>query len=138
MLSADDLKAACLALPGAVEDFPFGEETSVFKVAGKMFAAGGLGEAPPLRINLKCDPELAIGLRRSHPAILPGYHMNKRHWNTVVVDGSLADRMVLDLIEDSYDLVVASLTKAQRAALELPRDDEQVASGRARAARRAK
>jgi predicted DNA-binding protein (MmcQ/YjbR family) len=135
MLSADDLRAACLALPEAEEYFPFGPETSVFRVREKMFALCQLGADPPLRINLKCEPELAAALRRTHEAVIPGYHMNKRHWNTVVVDGSLDDRMVLDMIEDSYDLIVAALPKAQRAALELARDDEQVAEGRGRAAR---
>ena len=136
MLSADDLRAACLALPEADEYFPFGPETSVFRVREKMFALSRLGAELPLRINLKCDPELATALRRTHEAVLPGYHMNKRHWNTVVVDGSLDDRMVLDMIEDSYDLIVAGLPKSQRAGLELARDDEQVAESRGRTARR--
>jgi predicted DNA-binding protein (MmcQ/YjbR family) len=136
MLSADDLRSACLALPEAEEYFPFGPETSVFRVREKMFALCQLGAEAPLRINLKCDPELATALRRSHAAVLPGYHMNKRHWNTVVVDGTLDDGMVLDMIEDSYDLIVAALPKAKRAALELARNDAQVTAGRARSARR--
>ena len=115
-MTPDELRTACLALKGAVEDFPFGPETSVFKVAGKLFAISGL-DARPLSVSLKCDPELALTLRAAHPAISPGYHLNKRHWNTVTIDGSLSDQMVLDMIEDSYDLVVKSLTRAQRAAL---------------------
>ena len=110
------LHKACLARPGAEETFPFGPETSVFKVAGKMFALSAL-RATPLSVSLKCEPPLAADLRGAHPAIRPGYHLNKRHWNTVTLDGSLPDAMVLDLIEDSYDLVVAGLPRARREAL---------------------
>ncbi|NUR60676.1 MAG: MmcQ/YjbR family DNA-binding protein [Catenulispora sp.] len=115
-MTPDELKAACLSYRGAEEDFPFGPEASVFKVAGKVFAISRL-DAEPLAVSLKCDPEKATGLRAAYPAIIPGYHLNKRHWNTVTIDGSLDEQMVLDLIEDSYDLVVNSLTRAQRAAL---------------------
>lgn len=110
-----ELKAACLALPGAAEDFPFGDEVSVFKVGGKMFAASHLDD-DPLQISLKCDPDLAVELRAAHPAIVAGYHLNKRHWNTVTLDGSLPERLVTDMLVDSYDLVVASLPKALRPA----------------------
>jgi predicted DNA-binding protein (MmcQ/YjbR family) len=115
-VSPDELRAVCLALPGAVEEFPFGPETSVFKVAGKIFALAAL-EADPLSVSLKCEPELAAQLRLDYPAIRPGYHLNKRHWNTVTVDGSLPERMVRELIEDSYDLIVAALPPARRKAL---------------------
>jgi predicted DNA-binding protein (MmcQ/YjbR family) len=104
-----------LSLPGAVEDFPFGDEVSVFKVGGKMFAACRLDDLP-LRLSVKCDPELAVRLRADYPAITAGYHLNKRHWNTITLDGSIADQMVADLLEDSYDLVMASLPKARRPA----------------------
>jgi len=110
-----ELKAACLALPGAWEAFPFGDEVSVFKVGGKMFALSHL-DGLPLQLSVKCDPELAVQLRAAHPAIVPGYHLNKRHWNTITLDGSLPDQMVTDLLGDSYDLVVASLPKARRPA----------------------
>ncbi len=110
-----ELMAACLALPGAVEEFPFGDEVSVFKVGGKMFAASHL-DARPLQLSVKCDPDLAVQLRAAHPAIAPGYHLNKRHWNTITLDGSLPDQMVTDLLGDSYDLVVASLPRARRPA----------------------
>ena len=110
-MTAAALRAACLARPGAVEERPFGPTTSVFKVAGKMFALSAL-EGSPLSVSLKCEPALAEQLRATHPAIGPGYHLNKRHWNTVVLDGSLPDTMVLDMLEDSYDLVVAALPKA--------------------------
>jgi predicted DNA-binding protein (MmcQ/YjbR family) len=115
-MTPNELRKACLAHHGAVEDFPFGPETSVFKVAGKIFAISGLDGAP-LSVSLKSDPELALSLRAEHPAIQPGYHLNKRHWNTVTMDGSLSEDLVLDMIEDSYDLVVKSLTRAQRADL---------------------
>src|SRR5215213_7024570 len=107
------LRACCLGHAGAVEEFPFGPETSVFKVAGKIFAISAL-ERLPLDVSLKCEPELAVGLRASYPAIRPGYHLNKRHWNTVTLDGSIEDTLVRDLIEDSYDLVVAGLPKRVR------------------------
>ena len=112
-MDRQELKAACLAFPGAREEFPFGDEVSVFKVAGKMFAVCDL-DGDPLRLSLKCEPELAVRLRATYPAIAPGYHLNKRHWNTVTLDGSLPDEMVTDLLTDSYDLVVASLPKARR------------------------
>ena len=110
-----ELKAACLALPGAVEEFPFGDEVSVFKVGGKMFALSAL-DGTPLEISVKCDPDIARQLRAAHQAIRPGYHLNKRHWNTITLDGALPDQMVTDMLTDSYDLVVASLPKARRPA----------------------
>jgi len=110
VLTPARLRQSCLALPGAEEQFPFGEEVSVFKVAGKIFALSALGSRS-LNVSLKCEPEIAEQLRASHPAVVPGYHLNKRHWNTVEVDGSLEDRFVLDMIEDSYDLVMAGLPK---------------------------
>jgi predicted DNA-binding protein (MmcQ/YjbR family) len=112
-MTADELRAACLDLPGAVEDFPFGEGPSVFKVGGKIFAISRL-EATPLAVSLKCEPELSEQLRVTYPAIRPGYHLNKRHWNTVTLDGSLPDAMVLDLLQDSHDLVVAGLPASAR------------------------
>ncbi|MEV4948554.1 MmcQ/YjbR family DNA-binding protein [Streptomyces sp. NPDC053755] len=117
-MTPDELRAFCLDFNDATEEFPFTPETSVFKVAGKMFALSAL-DAEPLRINLKCEPEEAERLREEHPAVAPGYHMNKRHWNTVTV-GGLPDRMVRELIEDSYDLVVAGLPKAVRLRLDRP------------------
>ena len=108
-----ELRGHCLSFEGAEETFPFGPRTSVFKVAGKMFALSQLG-AESLRVSVKCEPELAVGLRDSYPAIRPGYHLNKRHWNTITVDGSLDDQLVRDLIEDSYDLIVSALPKRTR------------------------
>ena len=111
-----ELRALCLSFPGAAETFPFGSETSVFKVSGKMFALSALARSP-LTISLKCEPALAEQLREMHSSVLPGYHLNKRHWNTVILDGSLPDRMVRDMVEDSYDLVVSALPAARRRAL---------------------
>lgn len=110
------LRDHCLSFPGSVETFPFGPETSVFKVEGKMFALSRLAQSPP-RISLKCEPLLAEQLRAAHPAVLAGYHLNKKHWNTVVVDGSLPEQMIKDMVEDSYDLVVAALSATRRRAL---------------------
>jgi predicted DNA-binding protein (MmcQ/YjbR family) len=111
-----ELRNHCLSFTGAEETFPFGPETSVFKVAGKMFALSQLG-ADSLRVSVKCDPGLAEVLRGAHPAVLPGYHLNKRHWNTVIVDRSLPDEAIRDMIEDSYDLVASKLPRARRRAL---------------------
>ncbi len=112
-MTADELRRCCLGKPGAVEDFPFGEQVSVFKVAGKMFALSDL-EGLPLEVSLKCDPDLAEALRTQHSAIRAGYHLNKRHWNTVTLDGSVGDDAIEDMIQDSYDLAAAKLTRAKR------------------------
>ncbi|GGQ14902.1 MmcQ/YjbR family DNA-binding protein [Streptomyces roseolilacinus] len=112
-MTPEQLRAFCLDFDAAVEEFPFGPRTSVFKVGGRMFALGAL-DARPLTVNLKCEPENAVRLRAEHPdAVVPGYHMNKRHWNTVTVSG-LPAALVRELIEDSYDLVVAGLPRAER------------------------
>src|SRR4029453_18670875 len=102
----------CLARPSAVEEFPFGPQSSVFKVGGKMFALSAL-DARPLSVSLKCEPSLAEALRGEHPAVRPGYHLNKRHWITVTLDDSLPDELVFGLLEDSYDLVVNRLPKRE-------------------------
>jgi predicted DNA-binding protein (MmcQ/YjbR family) len=91
-------------MPDGVEEFPFSPGTSVFKVGGKIFAITALG-SDPLTVSVKCEPELATGLRAAHEAIAPGYHLNKRHWITVTLGGDVPDDTVRDLIEDSYDLV---------------------------------
>ncbi len=115
-MDADALRTLCLGFTGAVEELPFGPETTVFKVERKIFLLTAL-EAGPLHMSVKCEPELAEQLRASYPAVVPGYHLNKRHWNTVTLDGSLPDRLVRDLVEDSYDLVVSALPKRVRAQL---------------------
>lgn len=105
--------AVCAAKPGSAEDYPFGDQVAVFKVAGRMFALVMLGP-PPGTVSLKCDPDLAVALRARHPAITPGYHLSKRHWNTVALDGSVPDDELLDLIDHSYELVVARLPRTER------------------------
>ncbi|RFC74376.1 MmcQ/YjbR family DNA-binding protein [Streptomyces sp. AcE210] len=115
-MTPQELRALCLSFNAAVEEFPFNPDTSVFKVLGKLFALTNL-DARPLTVNLKCDPEDAVRLRAEHDAVVPGWHMNKRHWNTVTV-GELPDRMVRELVEDSYDLVVAGLPRAERLKLD--------------------
>ena len=112
-MDAAELRTWCLAQNGAVEDFPFGPEHSVFKVGGKMFALSTL-ERTPLEVSAKCEPELALQLRDTYTAIRPGYHLNKRHWITITLDGSLSDQLVRELIADSYDLVVSALPKRTR------------------------
>jgi len=111
------LRDYCLSKPGATEDFPFGEETLVFRVMGKIFALTGV-ESLPLSVNLKCDPEWAVELRDRWPAVQPGYHMNKAHWNTVELDGSIPADEVREMIDHSYERVVAGLKKADRQRLE--------------------
>jgi predicted DNA-binding protein (MmcQ/YjbR family) len=115
-MTAAELRDYCLSLPGTQEEFPFGPETSAFKVAGKIFALSRLS-GDPLRISLKCDPALAEELRKAHTAVVPGYHLNKRHWNTVTIDGSLSDEIITNMVEDSYDLVVSKLPRPQQQAL---------------------
>ena len=119
-MTAGALRRSCLAQAGATEEFPFGERASVFKVAGKMFALSLL-DASPLEVSVKCDPELAEGLRASYESVRAGYHLNKRHWITITLDGSLADNAVRELIQDSYDLVVSGLSRRRRAELSRPK-----------------
>jgi predicted DNA-binding protein (MmcQ/YjbR family) len=115
-MEIDEIRDHLLGMPGARESTPFGEDTLVYKVGGKMFALIGIEWLPP-RVNLKCDPERAIELREAHPeGVLPGYHMNKSHWNTVVLT-EVPRALVLELCEHSRDLVVAGLTRKARAAL---------------------
>ena len=115
-VTGDALRDLCLTFRGSEETFPFGFETSVFKVAGKMFALSRLA-GDPLSVSVKCEPLLAQQLRTAHPAITAGYHLNKRHWNTVLLDGTLAEQMIADMVEDSYDLVVSKLSRARQRAL---------------------
>jgi predicted DNA-binding protein (MmcQ/YjbR family) len=109
----ETLKSYCLRKKGVVEDFPFDAETLVFKVGSKMFALTNLNKTP-LQLNLKCDPFTAEELRNEFPSITPGYHMNKKHWNTVVLDGTLDDGKIYWMIDMSYNLVFNSLRKIDR------------------------
>jgi predicted DNA-binding protein (MmcQ/YjbR family) len=103
-VTAEELKSKCLEMPGAEETFPFTEGVSVFKIAGKIFAIAPLDDEP-LKVSVKCDPELGEQLRAAHESIVPGYHLNKRHWLTVTIGQDAPDELVAQLIEDSYDLV---------------------------------
>ncbi|MCP4111187.1 MAG: MmcQ/YjbR family DNA-binding protein [Desulfobacteraceae bacterium] len=117
MTDLETLRECLFKKNGATEEYPFGPEAMVFKVMGKMFALVARAETP-LRITLKCDPDLAIGLREVFKAVQPGYHMNKKHWNTVTLDGTVPDDEILRMINDSYDLVVKRLKKADREKLQ--------------------
>ncbi len=112
-MTLPDLIEHCLAKPGAEETTPFGPEVLVYKVRGKIFALTNPDEVPP-QVNLKCDPVRALELRDNYESVKPGYHMNKRHCNTVVMDGSIPDRLLRELIDHSYELVVKSLKMADR------------------------
>lgn len=114
-MNIEDLREFCLSLPGTTEDFPFDEGTLVFKIGGKMYLLTGLDG--PFSINVKCDPEVAVSLRESYPAVKPGYHMNKNHWNTVDIDGSINDNTLKDWIKQSYQLVYSALPKSVKAQL---------------------
>jgi predicted DNA-binding protein (MmcQ/YjbR family) len=110
-MTRDDVAEQCVALPGAAEDYPFGDGVAVFKVGGRMFALVPLDGGS---VNLKCDPDVALELRARHPAVRPGYHQNKQHWNTVELDGSIEDDELRWMIDHSYELVVANLPRAVR------------------------
>ena len=112
-MNIEELRDYCLQKPGATESFPFGEDTLVFKVGGKMFLITGLEEGD--RFNVKCDPELAIELRELHPEVQPGYHMNKTMWNTVFMNGTLTRKQLLEMIDHSYQLIYNSLPKKTQA-----------------------
>jgi len=114
-MNIEELREYCLSKKGTEETFPFDEVTLVFKVMGKMYALTGLDH--DLFVNLKCDPEKAIELREEYESVLPGYHMNKKHWNTVNIDGSIPTNKIHEWIDHSYNLVVKSLTKALKSEL---------------------
>lgn len=111
-MNIEEFRSYCLSKKWVSEEFPFDEVTLVFKVGGKMFALTGLDEE--FRINLKCDPEKAIELREEYPSVLPGYHMAKKHWNTVVIDGTVSDEIVKQWIDDSYTLVLNKIPKKNK------------------------
>lgn len=110
-MNIEQIREYCLKKKGVTEEFPFDEETLVFKVMGKIFLLASL-DSIPLQFNLKCEPEKAIELREEYEAVRPGYHMNKRHWNTIKIDGSIAVNKILEWIDDSYNLVVLRLKKS--------------------------
>jgi predicted DNA-binding protein (MmcQ/YjbR family) len=116
-MNIEDFRTYCLSQKGVTEEFPFGEDTLVFKVMGKMFALTSLN-SEEFMVNLKCDPDRAIELREEFPEIQTGYHMNKKHWNTVSFEESLDDDFLVELVNHSYDLVVKKLKKVDREFLE--------------------
>jgi predicted DNA-binding protein (MmcQ/YjbR family) len=118
MMDAEQFRSYCMAKPGTSEDFPFGEENLCLRVGGKIFAIADLVDQP-FRVNLKCDPDRAIELREQYEDIIPGYHMNKKHWNTVYFEGSIPVSVLRELIDHSYQLILDSLKKSDRAALGL-------------------
>lgn len=109
-MNTEILRAYCLSMPEAEETLPFGPDTLVFKVNGKIFMLLSL-DASPTQFNVKCQPDKALELREEYPAVLPGYHMNKKHWNTVIVDGSVPLRLIKEWIQDSYELVKGNKKK---------------------------
>ncbi len=112
-MNIETLREYCLSKPGVEETLPFGPDTLVYKVNGKIFLLTGLDEEQ-LSFNVKCDPDLAIELREQYPCVQPGYHMNKKHWNTIVVDGSVSIKKLKEWIDHSYDLVSKSSGKTKK------------------------
>ncbi|MES2730698.1 MAG: MmcQ/YjbR family DNA-binding protein [Bacteroidota bacterium] len=115
-MNIEEFREYCMNKSGVTEELPFGESTLVFKVLGKIFALTSL-DSEVFSVNLKCEPEKAIQLRETYASVKPGYHMNKQHWNTVYVNGSISRSELCEWINDSYSLVVAKLTKAQQQSL---------------------
>ena len=113
MIDLEIIRRYCSQKKGVTEDFPFDDVTMVIKVGIKMFLLVNITQKP-LRMNLKCDPMVAEGLRDKYQSVLPGYHMNKMHWNTIILDGSIADNVIFSMINDSYDLVYSGLKKSER------------------------
>jgi predicted DNA-binding protein (MmcQ/YjbR family) len=117
-MNLESFRDYCLAKPGVTEGFPFGSDALVFKVMDKMFALTSV-DSPTFSLNLKCDPERAEQLREEFECVRPGYHMNKKHWNTITPDGSVKDSLLREWIDHSYQLVVSSLSKKMREELQL-------------------
>ena len=115
-MNLEELRGYCLQKNGAVLDFPFDDVTMVIKVGNKMFALMPVNREQ-IRINLKCDPFVAQGLREKYESVIPGYHMNKTHWNTVIINDLISDNVIRSMIDDSYDLVFWKLTKKTREAI---------------------
>ena len=115
-MDLETFREYCLTKPNVAEGTPFGADTLVFKVEKKIFALASLDDVPP-RVNLKCDPERALDLRDRYEEVQPGYHMNKKHWNTVLLDGVIPEREIKKMIDHSYELVVQSLPKSKRETL---------------------
>ena len=116
-MTIDSFREYCLSKKGVTEDFPFDEVTLCLRVAGKIFAITGL-DSEAFTVNLKCEPDYAEDLRERHPEVQPGWHMNKKHWNTVDFEGALDEKMLRHMVDHSYEQVVKTLKKAERAALD--------------------
>lgn len=116
-MELDSLRTYLLAKKGTTEETPFGPEVVVFKVMGKLFALVAWQDRP-LRLSLKCDPELALTLRNQYQAVQPGYHLSKKHWNTVILDETIPTEVILGMIDDSYSLVIKGLKKSVQQTLE--------------------
>lgn len=112
-MNVEEFRDYCLAKKHVTESFPFDKETLVFKVADKMFALIGL-EQKPSRVNLKCNPEKSIELREQYPEIYAGYHMSKKHWNTLIIEGNLTNKLIKELVDHSYNLVVQGMAKKKQ------------------------
>ena len=112
-MNIEQIREYCLRKKGVTEEFPFDEETLVFKVMSKIFILASL-DSIPLQINLKCDPGKVVELREEYEAVQPGYHMNKKHWNTIIIDGSIPNKKILEWIDHSYNLVVKGLRKTDQ------------------------
>ena len=117
-MDLETIRKYCLEKKSTTESFPFGESTLVFKVSGKVFLLLGL-DNQPLQFNVKCDPEKAEELREEYSSVTPGFHMNKKHWNTVILDGQIPVRKIREMIDDSYELVARSLPLTERKKLGL-------------------
>ncbi|MBZ0200870.1 MAG: MmcQ/YjbR family DNA-binding protein [Ignavibacteriaceae bacterium] len=115
-MNLEQVREYCLSKKGVTESLPFDEDTPVYKVMNKMFLLANL--VPPYSINIKCDPEKAVELREKHDDVIPGYHMNKTHWNTVYIDTNIPDKLLYNWIDNSYDLIVKGLKKKDREELE--------------------
>ncbi|MGZ3900586.1 MAG: MmcQ/YjbR family DNA-binding protein [Bacteroidia bacterium] len=122
-MTAEEIREYCIQKPGVEESFPFDNKTLVFKVGGKMFLLLSL-DSIPLSFNVKCEPGKALELREKYSSVLPGYHMNKRHWNTVLCEGTVAKKMLLSWIDDSYELVYFSLPKKIKETVYFLKKDE--------------
>ncbi len=110
-MNIEQIREHCIKKKGVTEEFPFDEETLVFKVMGKIYLLASL-ESIPLSINLKCDPEEAVELRETYQSVKPGYHMDKKHWNTIVIDGSIPANKIFEWVDKSYELVIRKLKKS--------------------------
>jgi predicted DNA-binding protein (MmcQ/YjbR family) len=112
-MNIEELRAYCLSLKNAEEAMPFGPDILIFRVGGKIFLICGLDNSP-LQFNVKCDPEKAIELRERYNWVIPGYHMSKKHWNTIIINGSISEKLIHQWITDSYNLVISGLSKAEQ------------------------